>query len=106
VVIAVNVAAIGAAIGKAIVGGWSLLQMADASLGLVFNAWILLLIYPFALGIMGRWSKRPYLLFIFFMIAFAAVAGVVIAIHAARTGSVRFHFRHSGGANFPTSWGF
>ncbi|CAN6199378.1 unnamed protein product [Urochloa humidicola] len=106
VVIAVNVGAIGAAIGKAIVGGWSLLQMADASLGLVFNAWILLLIYPFALGIMGRWSKRPYLLFIFFMIAFVVVAAVVVAIHAARTGSVRFHFRHSGGASFPTSWGF
>ncbi|CAD6217698.1 unnamed protein product [Miscanthus lutarioriparius] len=106
VVIAVNVGAIGAAIGKAIVEGWSLLQMADASLGLVFNAWILLLIYPFALGIMGRWSKRPYILFILFMIGFAVVAVVVVAIHAARTGSVRFHFRHSGGASFPTSWGF
>jgi 1,4-beta-D-xylan synthase len=80
--------------------------MADASLGLVFNAWILLLLYPFALGIMGRWSKRPYILFILFMIGFVVVAAVVVAIHAARTGSVRFHFRHSGGASFPTSWGF
>ncbi|PWZ15866.1 putative mixed-linked glucan synthase 8 [Zea mays] len=105
-VIAVNVGAIGAAIGKAVVGGWSLLQMADASLGLVFNAWILLLIYPFALGVMGRWSKRPYILFVLFMIGFAVVAAVVVAIHAARTGSVRFHSGHSGGASFPTSWGF
>nr|ACN28667.1 unknown [Zea mays] len=80
--------------------------MADASLGLVFNAWILLLIYPFALGVMGRWSKRPYILFVLFMIGFAVVAAVVVAIHAARTGSVRFHSGHSGGASFPTSWGF
>uniref|UniRef100_A0A0A9DEZ5 CSLF3-cellulose synthase-like family F n=1 Tax=Arundo donax TaxID=35708 RepID=A0A0A9DEZ5_ARUDO len=106
VVIAVNVCAIGTAIGKAIVGGWSLLQMADAALGLVFNAWILLLIYPFALGIMGRWSKRPYVLFILLVIAFIVIALVDIAIQAMRTGFVRFHFRHSGGASFPTSWGF
>ncbi|GJN11424.1 hypothetical protein PR202_ga29617 [Eleusine coracana subsp. coracana] len=106
VVIAVNVCAIGTAIGKAVVGGWSLLQMADAALGLVFNAWILVLIYPFLLGIMGRWSKRPYVLFILLVIAFILIAMVDIAIQAMRHGFVRFHFRESGGASFPTSWGF
>lgn len=105
VVIAVNVCAIGASIGKAIIGGWSLLQMADAGLGLLFNAWILLLIYPFALGIMGRWSKRPYVLFIMFVLAFIVIAMLDIAIQAMRSGFVRFHFRRSGGASFPTSWG-
>jgi 1,4-beta-D-xylan synthase len=105
VVIAVNVCAIGASIGKAIVGGWSLVQMADAGLGLVFNMWILVLIYPFALGIIGRWSKRPYVLFILFIIAFIVIAMLDIAIQAMRSGFVRFHFKSSGGATFPTSWG-
>ncbi|VAH29130.1 probable mixed-linked glucan synthase 8 isoform X1 [Triticum urartu] len=105
VVIAVNVCAIGASIGKAIVGGWSLMQMADAGLGLVFNAWILVLIYPFALGMIGRWSKRPYILFILFVIVFILIALVDIAIQAMRSGFVRFHFKSSGGATFPTSWG-
>ncbi|KAL6657843.1 hypothetical protein ACP70R_005623 [Stipagrostis hirtigluma subsp. patula] len=106
VVIAVNVGAIGTAIGRAVVGGWSALQMVGASLGLVFNVWVLLLIYPFALGIMGRWSKRPYILFIFFVVAFILVAVVYVAIHALRTGVFRFHSGQSGGVSFPTSWGF
>ncbi|XP_040381876.1 probable mixed-linked glucan synthase 8 [Oryza brachyantha] len=105
VVIAVNVCAIGAAIGKAVFGGWSLMQMGDASLGLVFNVWILILIYPFALGIMGRWSKRPCILFILILISLIIIALVDIAVQAMRSGSVRFHFRRSGGASFPTSWG-
>ncbi|KAM0900813.1 hypothetical protein ACQ4PT_020384 [Festuca glaucescens] len=105
VVIAVNVCAIGASIGKAIVGGWSLMQMVDAGLGLLFNAWILVLIYPFALGMIGRWSKRPYVLFIMFIIAFIVIAMLDIAIQAMRSGFVRFHFKSSGGATFPTSWG-
>ncbi|XP_051215412.1 probable mixed-linked glucan synthase 8 isoform X2 [Lolium perenne] len=105
VVIAVNVCAIGASIGKAIVGGWSLMQMADAGLGLLFNAWILVLIYPFALGMIGRWSKKPYVLFIMFIIAFIVIAMLDIAIQAMRSGFVRFHFKSSGGASFPTSWG-
>jgi mixed-linked glucan synthase len=61
--------------------------MTDASLGLVFNAWVLLLISPFMLGII-------------------LIALVYIAIQAMRTGFVLFHFRHAGGASFPTSWGF
>ncbi|TVU38482.1 hypothetical protein EJB05_11854 [Eragrostis curvula] len=106
VVVVVNVCAIGTAIARAVVADWSLLQMADASMGLIFNVWILLLIYPFILGIMGHWSKRPYVLFILLVISIIVIALVDIAIHAMRTGFVRFHIRHSGGASFPTSWGF
>ncbi|XP_040382255.1 probable mixed-linked glucan synthase 9 [Oryza brachyantha] len=83
VVMAVNVAAIGAAAGKAVVGGWSPAQVAGALAGLVFNVWILVLLYPFALGIMGRWSKRPCALFALLVAACAAVAAGFVAVHAA-----------------------
>nr|ABZ01581.1 cellulose synthase-like CslF9 [Hordeum vulgare] len=80
VVMAVNVAAIGAAAGKAIVGRWSAAQVAGAASGLVFNVWMLLLLYPFALGIMGHWSKRPYILFLVLVTAVAATASVYVAL--------------------------
>ncbi|CAN6211938.1 unnamed protein product [Urochloa humidicola] len=80
VVIAVNVAAIGAALGRAAAGGWSLPQLAGAAGGLVFNAWVLLLLYPFVLGIMGRWSKRPYLLFVLLVVVLAAIAATYVAL--------------------------
>jgi mixed-linked glucan synthase len=95
--------AIGTAIRNAVVGGWPLLQMEDASLGLVSNPWILLLIYLFMLGIMGHWSKRPYVLFILLVTAIILIVLVDIAIQVMCTGFVRFHFRHAGGASFPTS---
>ncbi|PUZ72426.1 hypothetical protein GQ55_2G393300 [Panicum hallii var. hallii] len=82
VVIAVNVAAIGAAAGRVAAGGWSLAQIAGAAGGLLFNAWVLLLLYPFALGIMGRWSKRPYLLFVLLVTALAAIASAYVALLA------------------------
>jgi 1,4-beta-D-xylan synthase len=82
VVIAVNVAAIGAAIGRAAAGRWTLAQLAGAAGGLLFNAWVLLLLYPFALGIMGRWSKRPYLLFVLLVVALAAIASAYVAVLA------------------------
>uniref|UniRef100_A0ACD5ZBA2 Uncharacterized protein n=1 Tax=Avena sativa TaxID=4498 RepID=A0ACD5ZBA2_AVESA len=90
VVMAVNVAAIGAAAGKAIAGRWSAAQVAGASTGLVFNVWMLLLLYPFALGIMGRWSKRPYILFALLV---AAVA-VITSVYATLASSVPYF--HSG----------
>ncbi|KAF0905140.1 hypothetical protein E2562_000937 [Oryza meyeriana var. granulata] len=83
VVMAVNVAAIGAAAGKAVVGGWSPAQVAGASAGLLFNVWILVLLYPFALGIMGPWSKRPCALFALLVAACAVVAAGFVAVHAA-----------------------
>jgi 1,4-beta-D-xylan synthase len=82
VVMAVNVTAIGAAAGKAVVGGWTPAQVAGASAGLVFNVWVLVLLYPFALGIMGRWSKRPCALFALLVAACAAVAAGFVAVHA------------------------
>ncbi|KAL6856096.1 hypothetical protein ACP4OV_018898 [Aristida adscensionis] len=82
VVMAVNVAAIGVAAGKAVAFGWSAAQVAGAAVGLLFNVWILLLLYPFALGIMGPWSKRPYLLVALLVLALAAVASAYVALLA------------------------
>jgi len=82
VVIAVNVAAIGAAAGRLAAGGWSLAQAIAAAGGLLFNVWVLLLLYPFALGIMGRWSKRQYLLFVLLVVALAAIVLAYVALLA------------------------
>jgi mixed-linked glucan synthase len=82
VVMAVNAAAIGALAGKAVAFGWSSVQAVGAAGGLLFNVWVLLLLYPFALGLMGRWSKRPYLLFVLLVVVLAAVAGVYVAVLA------------------------
>jgi mixed-linked glucan synthase len=82
VVVAVNAAAVGALAGKAVVFGWSFAQAVGAAGGLLFNVWVLLLLYPFALGLMGRWSKRPYLLFVLLVVVLAAVAGVYVAVLA------------------------
>uniref|UniRef100_A0A0D9X059 Glycosyltransferase 2-like domain-containing protein n=1 Tax=Leersia perrieri TaxID=77586 RepID=A0A0D9X059_9ORYZ len=91
VVMAVNVVAIGAATGKAVVGGWTAaqvaggwtaVQIAGALVGLLFNVWILVLLYPFALGIMGSWSKRPWALLALLVAACAAVAAGFVAVHA------------------------
>nr|CAB3458271.1 unnamed protein product [Digitaria exilis] len=88
VVMIVNVAAVGAAIGRAAAGGWSFVQLVGAAGGLLFNAWVLLLLYPFALGIMGRWSKRPYVLFVVLVVVLAAIASaylVLLAVFAPRS---------------------
>jgi 1,4-beta-D-xylan synthase len=79
VVIAVNVAAIGVAVGRAVAFGWSWVQFAGAASGLLFNVWVLLLLYPFAFGIMGRWSKRPYLLFVLLVVIAVVAPGSVAA---------------------------
>ncbi|KAL6657835.1 hypothetical protein ACP70R_005615 [Stipagrostis hirtigluma subsp. patula] len=79
-----NVMAIGVAIGKAAVygGAWSGAQRRRAALGLLFNVWIMALLYPFALAVIGRWSKRPAILFVLLPAAFVAVALVYIGVHA------------------------
>jgi 1,4-beta-D-xylan synthase len=79
-VMAVNVVSIGVAAGKAIAGRWSAAQVAWAATGLLFNVWMLLLLYPFALGIMGRWSKRPYILFPLLAAAVAGTSSVYVAL--------------------------
>jgi 1,4-beta-D-xylan synthase len=80
VVMAVNVVSIGVAAGKAIAGRWSAAQVAWAATGLLFNVWMMLLLYPFALGIMGRWSKRPYILFPLLAAAVAGTSSVYVAL--------------------------
>ena len=57
-------------------------QAIAAAGGLLFNVWVLLLLYPFALGIMGRWSKRPYLLFVLLVVALAAIVLAYVALLA------------------------
>nr|CAB3454609.1 unnamed protein product [Digitaria exilis] len=36
---------------------------------------------PFALAVIGRWSKRPSILFVLFPVAFVAFAVVCVAVH-------------------------
>uniref|UniRef100_A0A0D9X063 Glycosyltransferase 2-like domain-containing protein n=1 Tax=Leersia perrieri TaxID=77586 RepID=A0A0D9X063_9ORYZ len=75
-VLAVNVGAVGVAVGKAAVYGRLTV------LGMLFNVWILVLLYPFALGIMGHWGKRPAVLFVVLVMAVAAVALMYVAFRA------------------------
>lgn len=70
-----NVGAIGVALGKVIIlnGAWTAVQTRHAMLGLVFNIWIMALLYPFALAMLGRRGKRPVILFIVLPLAFLFV---------------------------------
>ncbi|VAH29135.1 unnamed protein product [Triticum turgidum subsp. durum] len=82
VVLVVNVAAVGAAIGKAAAWGFFTDQARHVLLGMLFNVWIIVLLYPFALGIMGKWGKRPVILFVMLVMAIGAVALVYVTFHA------------------------
>jgi cellulose synthase/poly-beta-1,6-N-acetylglucosamine synthase-like glycosyltransferase len=81
-VLAVNVAAVGVAVGKAATWGLLTEQAQHAVLGMVFNVWILVLLYPFALGIMGHWGKKPAILFVLLVMAIGTVAVVYISFSA------------------------
>ena len=64
--------------------------------------WVLLLLYPFALGIMGRWSKRPYMLFVLLIavliiIAFAYVAVLAVVAPDSVAGRMARHRRYISG---------
>ncbi|CAO2164404.1 unnamed protein product [Urochloa humidicola] len=61
VVLAVNVTSMATAVQG---GRW--MNGAAAALALAFNAWVVAHLYPFALGLMGRWSKTlsPLLLLV------------------------------------------
>ncbi|KAK3127339.1 hypothetical protein QOZ80_7AG0571670 [Eleusine coracana subsp. coracana] len=78
-----NTMAIGVAFGKTFVYSeeWSPQQQAHAALGLLFNLWILVLLQPFALAILGRRSKRPSILFILFPVAFVIIALLYVGVH-------------------------
>lgn len=83
VVLFSNILAIGVAIGKSVLymGTWSAAQKRHGALGLLFNMWIMVLLYPFALAIIGRWAKRTGILFILLPIAFLSTALMYIGIH-------------------------
>jgi hypothetical protein len=82
-VFVVNVAAVGAAVGKAATWGFFTDQAGNVVLGMVFNVWILVLLYPFALGIMGQWGKKPFILFVMLVMTIGAVGIVYFTLHAA-----------------------
>jgi hypothetical protein len=81
-VFAVNVGAIGVALGKVILlnGSWTAVQMRHAILGLIFNIWVMALLYPFALAMLGKRGKRPIILFIVLPLAFVTVGVTYCAI--------------------------
>uniref|UniRef100_A0A0D9X062 Uncharacterized protein n=1 Tax=Leersia perrieri TaxID=77586 RepID=A0A0D9X062_9ORYZ len=81
-ILVVNVAAVGVAVGKAAACGVISEPGRLAALGMVFNVWILVLLYPFALGIMGQWGKRPAVLFVAMVMAVAAVALMYVVFRA------------------------
>ena len=83
VVLIANVGAIGVAMGKTIVymGVWTIAQKTHAALGLLFNVWIMVLLYPFALAIMGRWAKRPAILIVLLPVVFVLVCLVYVSVH-------------------------
>ncbi|CAM0908138.1 unnamed protein product [Alopecurus aequalis] len=83
VVLIANVGAIGVAMGKTVVymEVWTMAQKRHAALGLLFNVWIMVLLYPFALAIMGRWAKRPAILIVLLPVAFVLVCLVYVSVH-------------------------
>jgi hypothetical protein len=91
-VLIANVGAIGVAMGKTVVymGVWTIAQKTHAALGLLFNVWIMVLLYPFALAIMGRWAKRPVILVVLLPVAFLIVCLVYVTVHILLGGIVAF----------------
>ncbi|KAM0842224.1 hypothetical protein ACQ4PT_058497 [Festuca glaucescens] len=91
-VLIANVGAIGVAMGKTAVymGAWTIAQKTHAALGLLFNVWIMVLLYPFALAIMGRWAKRPVILVVLLPVAFVIVCLVYVTVHILLGGFVAF----------------
>ncbi|KAL6657842.1 hypothetical protein ACP70R_005622 [Stipagrostis hirtigluma subsp. patula] len=81
-VLVVNVVAVGVAIGKVATWGLFTEQAWHVMLGVVFNVWILVLLYPFALGIMGQWGKKPVILFVMLVMTIGAVVFMYVTFHA------------------------
>ncbi|KAL6856092.1 hypothetical protein ACP4OV_018894 [Aristida adscensionis] len=92
VVLIFNVGAIGVALGKIVVylGAWTAAQKRHAALGLLFNIWVMFLLYPFALAIMGRWAKRPVILVVLLPIVFVLVALLYVGLHILLAGIIPF----------------
>uniref|UniRef100_A0A0D9X064 Glycosyltransferase 2-like domain-containing protein n=1 Tax=Leersia perrieri TaxID=77586 RepID=A0A0D9X064_9ORYZ len=83
IVLIANIDAVGVAIGKTVVymGVWTTAQKRHAAMGLIFNMWVMFLLYPFALAIMGRWAKRPIILAVLLPVAFVIIALVYVMTH-------------------------
>jgi mixed-linked glucan synthase len=92
VVLIFNVGAIGVAIGKTVVyfGVWTAAQKKHAAMGLLFNIWVMFLLYPFALAIMGRWAKRPVILIVLLPVIFVLVALLYVGLHILLGGIIAF----------------
>jgi mixed-linked glucan synthase len=92
VVLIFNVGAIGVAIGKTAVyfGVWTAAQKKHAAMGLLFNIWVMFLLYPFALAIMGRWAKRPIILIVLLPVIFVLVALLYVGLHILLGGIIAF----------------
>nr|CAB3454608.1 unnamed protein product [Digitaria exilis] len=92
VVLICNVGAIGVALGKTAIyiGTWTAAKKMHAALGLLFNIWIMFLLYPFALAIMGRWAKRPVILVVLLPIIFVLVALLYVGLHILLAGVIKF----------------
>ncbi|KAL6856091.1 hypothetical protein ACP4OV_018893 [Aristida adscensionis] len=92
VVLIFNVGAIGVALGKIVVymGVWTMAQKSHAALGLLFNIWVMFLLYPFALAILGRWAKRPVVLIVLLPIIFVLVALLFVGFHILVTHVILF----------------
>ncbi|CAO1941653.1 unnamed protein product [Urochloa humidicola] len=82
-VLVANVGAIGVAMGKSVVymGVWTAAKKIHATLGLLFNVWIMVLLYPFALAIMGSWAKRPIILVVLLPAVFVVVGVIYVGFH-------------------------
>uniref|UniRef100_A0A0A9CDB0 CSLF3-cellulose synthase-like family F n=1 Tax=Arundo donax TaxID=35708 RepID=A0A0A9CDB0_ARUDO len=83
VVLIFNVGAIGVALGKTVIymGAWTAAQKRHAAMGLLFNIWVMFLLYPFALAIVGRWAKRPIILVVLLPVVFVLVALLYVGLH-------------------------
>ncbi|CAN6199383.1 unnamed protein product [Urochloa humidicola] len=92
VVFAANVGAIGVALGKVVVFNavWRSAQVRHAALGLLFNVWVVALLHPFALAVLGRRGKRPAILWVVLPVAFVVVALAYAALHSLLASFVQF----------------
>jgi mixed-linked glucan synthase len=82
-VLVANVGAIGVAMGKAVVymRVWTVAQNTHAGLGLLFNVWMMVLLNPFVLAIMGPLAKRPIILVVLLPVVFLVVGVIYVALH-------------------------
>ncbi|KAK3127016.1 hypothetical protein QOZ80_7AG0566960 [Eleusine coracana subsp. coracana] len=83
VVLIFNVGAIGVALGKTVVyfGVWTAARKKHAAMGLLFNIWVVFLLYPLAQAIMGRWAKRPIILIVLLPVIIVLFAVLYVGLH-------------------------